>query len=183
MRFRSPTWSRVGNFRQKNNSAEDGIDGTNGYFRRNSGCSAEQNFSEFRSEPFRGTEIEANSWNSLPNPSTEEKITRNSVPRNRNRSKLSEFPSEPFSGRENNSEFRSEPFRRRENNLEQNAAVAVSDSTQTESSCRDRKNWFPPPWLKDIFSNLDCSVKLHFFAEFPSVPFRASELALPRNSE
>ncbi len=33
---------RVGNFRQKNNSAEDGIDGTKGDFRRNSGCSAEQ---------------------------------------------------------------------------------------------------------------------------------------------
>jgi hypothetical protein len=30
---------------------------------------------------------------------------------------------------------------------------------------------------------LDCSVKLNFFAEFRSVPFRASELALPRNSE
>jgi hypothetical protein len=48
--------SRVGNFRQKNNSAEDGIDGTNYYFRRNSGCSAEQKISEFRSEPFRGRE-------------------------------------------------------------------------------------------------------------------------------
>jgi hypothetical protein len=47
---------RVGNFRQKNNSAEDGIDGTNGYFRRNSGCSVEQKISEFRSEPFRGRE-------------------------------------------------------------------------------------------------------------------------------
>jgi hypothetical protein len=47
---------RVGNFRQKNNSAEDGIDGKNGYFRRNSGCSAEQKNSEFRSEPFRGRE-------------------------------------------------------------------------------------------------------------------------------
>ena len=47
---------RVGNFRQKNNSAEDGRDGTNGYFRRNSGCSAEQKTSEFRSEPFRGRE-------------------------------------------------------------------------------------------------------------------------------
>ncbi len=47
---------RVGNLRQKNNSAEDGIDGTNGYFRRNSGCSAEQKFSEFRSEPFRRRE-------------------------------------------------------------------------------------------------------------------------------
>ncbi len=33
---------RVGNFRQKNNSAEDGIYGTNGYFRRNSGGSVEQ---------------------------------------------------------------------------------------------------------------------------------------------
>ena len=32
--------TRVGNFRQKNNSAEDRIDGTNGCFRRNSGCSA-----------------------------------------------------------------------------------------------------------------------------------------------
>ncbi len=48
--------TRVGNLRQKNNSAEDGIDGTNGYFQRNSGCSTEQNFSEFRSEPFRGRE-------------------------------------------------------------------------------------------------------------------------------
>jgi hypothetical protein len=48
--------TRVGNFRQKNNSAEDGIGGTNGYFRRNSGCSAEQKTSEFRSESFRGRE-------------------------------------------------------------------------------------------------------------------------------
>jgi hypothetical protein len=36
------TMHRVGNFRQKNNSVEDGIDGTHGYFRLNSGCSAEQ---------------------------------------------------------------------------------------------------------------------------------------------
>ncbi len=47
---------RVGNFRQKNNSAEDEIDGTNGYFRRNSGCSAEQKISEFRSKSFPGRE-------------------------------------------------------------------------------------------------------------------------------
>jgi hypothetical protein len=40
------------------------------------------------------------SRNSVPNPSAEEKTSRNSVPRNRNRSKLSEVPSEPFSGRE-----------------------------------------------------------------------------------
>ncbi len=45
--------TRVGKFRQKNNSAEDGIGGTNGYFRRNFGCSAEQKISEFRSEPSR----------------------------------------------------------------------------------------------------------------------------------
>jgi hypothetical protein len=48
-----------------------------------------------------------NPRNSVPNPSAEEKTTRNSVPLNKNRSKLSEFPSEHFSGRENNSEFRS----------------------------------------------------------------------------
>ncbi len=34
--------TRVGNFLQKNYSTEDGIDGTIGLFRRNSGCSAEQ---------------------------------------------------------------------------------------------------------------------------------------------
>ncbi len=48
--------ARVGNLRQKNNFAEDGIDGTNVYFQRNSGCSAEQKISEFRSEPFRRRE-------------------------------------------------------------------------------------------------------------------------------
>ncbi len=107
---------RVGNFRQKNNSAEDGIDGTNGYFRLNSGCSAEQKISEFRSEPFRRRENSSEfrseeqkymqtpiilfrtllwkktqirkSRNSVPNPSAEEKIARNSVPKNKNRSKL-----------------------------------------------------------------------------------------------
>jgi hypothetical protein len=102
---------RVGNFREKNNSAEDGIDGTNGYFRRNSGCSAEQKISEFRSEPFRGREknsefrsveqkIEAISRNSLPNIPAEDKRTRNSVLWNKYRSKLSEFRSEPFRGKE-----------------------------------------------------------------------------------
>jgi hypothetical protein len=48
-----------------------------------------------------------NSRNSVPNPSAEEKTTRNSVPLNKNRSKLSEFPSEHFSAREKNLEFRS----------------------------------------------------------------------------
>ncbi len=86
---------RVGNFRQKNNSTEDGIDGTKGYFRRNSGYSAEQKISEFCSEPFRGRE------NNSEFRSVDQK-----------KSMLSEFPSEPFSGRENNSEFRSvDPWR------------------------------------------------------------------------
>jgi hypothetical protein len=49
---------------------------------------------------FRGTTKEANSRNSLPDPSAEDKTTRNSVPWNKNRSKLSEFRSEPFRGRE-----------------------------------------------------------------------------------
>jgi len=86
--------ARVGNFRQKNNSAEDGIDGTNGYIRRNSGCSAEQKILRipFRTLPrkrkrlgipFRGTKIEANYQNSFPNPSAEEKTTWNSVPWNK----------------------------------------------------------------------------------------------------
>jgi hypothetical protein len=79
--------NRVGNFQQKNNFVEDGIDGidgTNGYFRRNSGCSVEQKILgiPFRTLPrkrkqlgipFRGRKIEANSRNSLPNPSGEEK--------------------------------------------------------------------------------------------------------------
>ncbi len=48
-----------------------------------------------------------NSQNSVPNPSAEEKTTRNSVPWNKTRSILAEFRSEPFRGREINSEFRS----------------------------------------------------------------------------
>jgi hypothetical protein len=85
-----PPTGRVGNFRQKNYSAEDGIDGTNGYFRRNSGCSAEQELSEFRSEPFPGRESNSE-FRSVDK---------------KNRSNLSEFRSEPFRRRENNSEFR-----------------------------------------------------------------------------
>ncbi len=96
---------RVGNFRQKNNSAEDRIDGTIGYFRRNSGCSAEQKnlVIPFRTLPrkrkqlgipFRGTKIEANSHNSVPNPSAEENTTRNSVPWYQNECKFLEFRSE-----------------------------------------------------------------------------------------
>jgi hypothetical protein len=46
--------------------------------------------------PFHGTKIEANPRNSVPNHSTEEKNVRNSVPWNKNRSKLLEFRSEAF---------------------------------------------------------------------------------------
>jgi hypothetical protein len=77
---------RVGNFRQKIYSAEDGIDGTIGSFRRNFGCSAEKKTLgiPFRIIPQRrkklgilycGTKIEANSRNSVPNNSAEEKST------------------------------------------------------------------------------------------------------------
>ncbi len=65
---------RVGNFRQKNYSAEDGIDGSIGLFRRHSGCSAEQKTLgiPFRNVPqlrkmlgilYYGTKIVANSRN------------------------------------------------------------------------------------------------------------------------
>ncbi len=89
---------------KKNNSAEDGIDGTNGYLRQNSGCSAEQKalgipFRTLQRKkkqlgiPFRGTKIEANSWNSLPNSSAEEETIWNFVPWR----KLSEICFEPHS--------------------------------------------------------------------------------------
>ncbi len=82
---------RVGNFRQKNYSAEDGIYGTIGLFRRNSDCSAEQKILgiPFRTIPqrrkmlgilYHGTKLEANPRNSVLNHSAEEKTTRNSVP-------------------------------------------------------------------------------------------------------
>jgi hypothetical protein len=83
--------TRVGNFRQRNYSAEDGIAGTIGLVRRNSSCSTERKtlgipfrtISRKRKMlgiPYRGTKIEA---------------------------KLLEFRSESFRRRENNPEFRS----------------------------------------------------------------------------
>jgi hypothetical protein len=112
-----PAVNRVGNFRPKNYSAEDGIDGTITLFRQNSGRSSEQKTLgiPFRTIPqrrkmlgilYHGTKIEANSRNSVLNHSAEEKTTRNSVSWNKNRSKHLEFCSEPFRGGENNSEFR-----------------------------------------------------------------------------
>jgi hypothetical protein len=111
----NPLENRVGNFRRKNYSAEDGIDGTIGLFRRNSGYSAEQKIIGIpvRTVPqrrkmlgilYHGTKLEANAWNSLLNHSTEEKTTRTSVPWNKNICKHLEFCSEPFRGRDNNSD-------------------------------------------------------------------------------
>jgi hypothetical protein len=79
-----PLMSRVGYFRQKNYSLEDGIDGTTGMFRWNSGCSAEHKTLgiPFRTVPqrrkmlrilYHGTKIEANSGNSVLNHSAEQK--------------------------------------------------------------------------------------------------------------
>ncbi len=81
--------NRVRNFRQKNNSAEDGIDGTNVLFRRNSGFSAEQKI--------LGIPFWTIPWNRKMFDTVEQ-----------NRSKLSEFHSEPFRGREKCSELCSE---------------------------------------------------------------------------
>jgi hypothetical protein len=80
---------RVGNFQQKNNSAEDGIDETNGLF---------------RIQAVRGTE---NSRNSVPNHSEEEKNALNSVQWIKKKKQALGFGSESFRRRENNSEFRS----------------------------------------------------------------------------
>jgi hypothetical protein len=88
---------------KKNNSTEDGIDGTDGYFRRNSSSSAEQKIlgipfhtllwkRKQLGTPFCGPKIKANFRNFLPNPSAEEKKTWNSVLWNRNRSKTLRIP-------------------------------------------------------------------------------------------
>jgi hypothetical protein len=98
----------VCNFRQKNYSPEDGLYGEIGLFQRYSGCSAEQKTHgiPFRTVPQRrkmlailhhGTKIEANSCNSVPNHSAVVKTTRNSVPKDKKRNKLSEFCSKDVS--------------------------------------------------------------------------------------
>ncbi len=80
---RKPLLTRVGNFRQKNYSVEDGIDGTIGSLWRNSSCSVEQKTLgiPFQIMPqrrkklgilYHGMKIEANSRNSVPNHSAEE---------------------------------------------------------------------------------------------------------------
>jgi hypothetical protein len=126
--------TRVGNFRQKNNSAEDGIYGTNDVPRNK------------------------NPRNSVPNPSAEEKTTRNSVLLSKNRSKLSEFPSAHFSGRENNSEFLF-PWKKRE---------AYSRNSFSNPSAKEKTTRISVPWNK-YRSKL---------SEFRSEPFRGRETCL-----
>jgi hypothetical protein len=103
------------------------------------------------------TKIEEYSQSSLPNPSAEEKTTRNSVPWKKYGSKLSEYRSEPFRGRETFST---------QNSAAQNFNNSVRcQSNQEAVRCEFRKTSF--------FRGIP----------FRSVPFRASELALPQNSE
>ncbi len=101
----------------KNNFAEDGIDEANGLLRATEYRlfrGTENPRSKFQKQtlgisfwtgpnlmfrtPFRGTKIEANFWNSVPNHSVppEEKRSRNLVPWNKNKSKLSDFCTEAF---------------------------------------------------------------------------------------
>jgi hypothetical protein len=80
------------NFRQKNYSAEDGIDEPNGYNIYDGISAVPQNrkFSEFSSEPFRGRK-KCSKFRTL----------------NRNRSKLSNFVPKHFEKKKNISEFHS----------------------------------------------------------------------------
>ncbi len=77
--------SRVGNFQQNNYSTEDGIDRTIGLFLRNSVCSVEH---KTLGIPFQTVP----QWR---------KMLRKLDHGKKNRSKLSEFHSEPFHGTDN----------------------------------------------------------------------------------
>jgi hypothetical protein len=100
--------------------------------------------------------------NSIPNPSAEEKTTRNSVPLNKNRSELSEFPSEHFSGRENNSEFLSVDTK-----IEEYSQNSLPNPSAEEKTTRNSVPW------KKYRSKL---------SEFRSEPFRGRETCSTQNS-
>jgi hypothetical protein len=101
-------------------------------------------------------------WNSVPNPSTEEKTTRNSVPLNKKRSELSEFPSDHFSGRENNSKFLSVDTK-----IEEYSQDSLPNPSAEEKTTRNFV-----PWKKN-------KRKL---SEFRSEPFRGRETCSTQNS-
>ncbi len=71
---------RVGNFRQKSNSGEDRIYGTNGYFPEQKTLGIQFRTLPWKRKqlgiPFHGTKIEANSRKSVLNSSAEEKLTQ-----------------------------------------------------------------------------------------------------------
>ncbi len=100
--------------------------------------------------------------NSVPNPSAEEKTTRNSVPLNRNRSELTEFPSEHFSGRENNSEFLSVDTK-----IEEYYQNSLPNPSAEEKTTRNSV-----PWKK----------YRSILSEFRSEPFRGRDTCSTQNS-
>ena len=101
----------------------------------------------------------------------------------KNRRIISEFPSESFSGRENNTEFRGK-------NIEANCRNSVPNHSAEEKPAqhktRQPKISIIVFDVRVIIGAVRCEFrKTSFFRGIPfrSVPFRASELALPRNSE
>jgi hypothetical protein len=100
--------------------------------------------------------------NSVPNPYAEDKTTLNSVPLNKKRSELSEFPSEHFSGRENNSEFLSVDTK-----IEVYPQNFLPNPSAEEKTSRNSV-----PWKK-----YRCQL-----SEFRSEPFRGRETCSTQNS-
>jgi hypothetical protein len=100
--------------------------------------------------------------NSVPNPSAEEKTTRNSVPLNKNRSEVSEFPSKHFSGRENNTEFLSVNTK-----IEEYSQNSLPNPSAEEKTTRNFIPW------KKYRSKL---------SEFRSEPFCGRETCSTQNS-
>ncbi len=101
---------------------------------------------------FRGTK---KTRNSVPNPSAEEKIARNSVPWNQNRYKFSEFRSEPFCGRGHNSEFLSVQHK-----IEINSRNAVPNhSVEEKPTSIFKRLWSPEIDSKELIPSASlCSL-------------------------
>ncbi len=193
------------NFRQKSNSEEDGIDGTNGFFptefrlyRRTENLGIPfRTLPRKRKQlgiPFRGTKIEVNFHNSVLNPSAEENTTRNSVPWNQNRCKFLEFRFEPFHGRERNSDFLSE-----QQKIEINSRNSVPKHSVEEKPTQNKmrlpnilitvseKTTFDVQTNHFVKLFCCCFVKLIFLRGIPfrSVPSfgigSSADLGMPRN--
>ncbi len=135
-----------------------------GYFRQKDG----RRNRRFVPAEFRLFHGSGNSRNSVPKHSAEDKNAQNSVTWNKNRSKLSEFRSEPFRGRENNSEFRSAEQNR--SKLSKFRSLAFRRRKHTLSSvCWIRTNFFM--WFRSVPSfGIDSSVKLGMPRNEPFLP-------------